>query len=345
MATPSHLVVAFDAMGGYNSPKAPVRAAAEASLQRRGFESVLVGDAARINEVLLSLPHNPEHLSVHHADEVVPMAASLGSSGDIYANSSIACAAALLGDGRVDALVTAGHPGVTVLAAAKHVPMIPGVRRAGLATVIPTARRRGKKKDPFSLLLDVGATVYADADELVAFGAMGAAYAQAISHNLRPTVALLSNSREPAGAPPAVREAHARLAELARSGHFTYLGLIEGHQLPAGEADVVVCEGFTGAVTVRLLEGIAEAAVDLARAAYDKKLVWKMGLSMLSGGLEQLRKLTDWNEYGGAPLLGFTRPVMVTHASSGSRAMLNAAKVAVKAVREGVAEKIEANLP
>src|SRR5690606_24709196 len=125
---------------------------------------------------------------------------------------------------------------------------------------------------PFSLFLDVGATDYATAYELVSFAVMGAAYARCISKNPCPRVALLTTSREPTIGPEAVVKAHHILSTMSDDQHFTFIGNIEANQLPAGAADVVVCEGFTGNIVVRLLEGIAETAVELARAAFDKKL-------------------------------------------------------------------------
>lgn len=339
------LTIAFDAMGGYHAPEAPVQAAAAASLEQ-DFHCVLVGDARRIDALLQNLPHNPEKLSVHHAPHTVAMGRRVtpGEDLDWLRHTSIDDAAELLGQGRVDALVTAGHAGLAILAMKRHVPMIAGLSRAAIAAVVPTHVRHGEKQDPFSLLLDVGATDHATAQELVAFAVMGAAYARCISQNPCPRVALLSNSREPRVGPPAVVEAHQLLAAMSDDEHFSFIGNIEGHLLPRGEAQVVVCDGWTGNIVVRLLEGIAETAVAVAREAYETKLRWRLGLSMLQGGLEQLRQLTDWKEYGGAPLLGFTRPVLVTHAGSSARVFGNAARVLAKTVRTDVISRIEANL-
>ena len=324
--------IAFDAMGGYNAPQAVVKAAARASLEH-SFHCVLVGDGSQLDPLLQNETHNPEKLSIHHAAGVISLGSrpdqALGGVGD----TSIERAAALLGSDQVDALVTAGNAGVATLAIKRHVPMLQGIRRAAIAAVIPTPRRRGAKKDPFCLLLDVGASVHTEAEDLSSFAVMGAAYARCISENPRPTVALLS-----------VVRAHRLLAGRAVDEHFEFIGNIEGHQLLSGEADVVVCDGFTGNITVRLLEGMADAAVDIAKAAYEKKLSWRLGLSMLSGGLEQLRRLTDWEQYGGAPLLGFQKPVLVTHSGSGERALVNAARVAARAVREGLVAQIQGKL-
>jgi len=338
------LTIAFDAMGGYNAPEAPVNAAAQASLEH-DFHSVLVGDAARIDRLLQQQPHNPEKLSVRNAPRAIAMGERIDPADKSWMKgTSIAEAARILGSGKVDGLVSAGHPGTVILAMKAHVPMISGVQRAAIAAVVPTHKRHGEVEDPFSLLLDVGATDRATAFELVQFAIMGAAYARCISKNPCPRVALLSNSREPDVGPPEVVEAHRRLAEMSDDEHFSFIGNVEGHVLPSGDAQVVVCDGWTGNIVVRLLEGIAETAVQIAHDAYEAKLKWRLGLSMLSGGLEQLRKITDWKEYGGAPLLGFNRPIVVTHAGSEERVLLNAARVVTKAARSDIISRIEANL-
>ena len=214
--------------------------------------------------------------------------------------------------------------------------------RTALAAVFPTETRRGEKEDPFSLILDVGATLHVDADALVAFAHMGSAYAARISRNPRPRVALLSNGTEPSKGPPEFVEAHRRLAN---DPHIEFIGNIEGIDLPRGKADVVVTEGFTGNVVLKMLEGISETVVDVARYAYRSKLAWKIGLWMLRGGIVQLKQLTDWQQYGGAPILGFDHPFIKAHGRSKARAISNAGKVAARAVSNDLANAIQALLP
>lgn len=335
--------VAIDAMSGYNSPEAPIEAAAELSLVRgEPLHLILVGDAHLINAVLAELEHNPERLSVVHSAHA--LRADQSPSRERLSGTSIERATRLLAEDRADALVSAANGGAVVLAAHDHVPTIPGIEHGAIAAVLPTRRRRGEKEDPFCLLLDVGATFHPSAEDLRSFGVMGAAYARAISKNDCPRVALLSASPEPTIGPANVVRAHDLLEEGSDEEHYAFIGNIEGHLLPTGEADVVVCDGFTGAILVRLIEGIAETALELARNAYDTKIRWRLALSMLSSGLEQLKHLIDWEEYGGAPLLGFSRPIIMTHGNSGTRAFRNAIKVAAKTVREDVIPTIRENL-
>jgi phosphate acyltransferase len=250
-------------------------------------------------------------------------------------------AAGLVAAGQAEALVSAGNTGASVLACARHFRLIPGVRRAALAAVYPTEIRRGAKEDPFSLLLDVGATLDCSADDLVAFAVMGAAYAARISKNERPRVALLSNGTEAGKGPKEVAGAHQILLQ---HGGLNFIGNVEGVDIPRGTADVVVCSGYVGNVVLKMLEGVQATVLSLARYAYKKNLLWRVALIMLSGGIKRLKEVTDWQEYGGAPLLGFDKLFIKAHGRSGERAIANAIKVAAKAVHTGLVPEIEKSM-
>lgn len=334
------ITVALDAMGGDQGVETAVRAAAAVSLQR-GPAVLLVGDQARIDAALSRCRYDASYLSVHHAPQAIEMDESPRVAVEAKPEASILVAARLVAEGAADALVSAGNTGASVLACARHFRKLPGVPRTALAAVFPTEQRRGEKDDPFSLVLDVGATLRADPDALVAFAHMGSVYASIISHNPRPRVALLSNGSEPYKGPPEVVEAHRRLA--ADPGlHF--VGNVEGVDLPRGKADVVVTDGYTGNVVLKMLEGVSETAVELARYAWRSRLSWKVGLWMMRGGVVQLKRLTDWRQYGGAPILGFDRPFIKAHGRSNARALANAIKVAAKVARNDLCRRIEDGL-
>jgi glycerol-3-phosphate acyltransferase PlsX len=216
-----------------------------------------------------------------------------------------------------------------VLACARRWKLLAGVRRAALAAVYPTELRRGDKDDPFSLILDVGATIDASAEDLVTFAVMGSAYARLISQNRRPRVALLSNGAEAGKGPQSVVHAHELLLQTTE---LNFIGNIEGLDIPRGVADVVVCSGFVGNVVLKMLEGISETMVRLARYAHKEKLTWRLGLVALKSAIDQLKELYDWEQYGGAPLLGFEHLFIKAHGRSSARAITNAIKVANKAL-------------
>lgn len=334
--------IAFDVMGSDAGPLEMVRGAAALTLGPAPIQALLVGDRVQIDEALAQVRHHAERVSVHHAPDFVAMHEKPQAALESKPNASVSVAARLVKDGEADAVVSAGNTGAGVLACAHHFELIPGVRRAALATVYPTAVGRGEKNDPFSLILDVGATVEATADDLVAFAVMGAAYARIISRNEHPTVALLSNGTESGKGPRSVVEAHQRLQRL---DGIRFIGNVEGIDIPKGTADVVVCDGFVGNVCLKMLEGVSETVLELARYAYKEKLLWRAGLAMLSSGIERIKAVTDWEQYGGAPILGFDRLFIKAHGRSKARAITNAGKVAARAVAKQLAPSIQQLLP
>lgn len=332
-------------MGSDHGPAEAVAAAAQLSIQRPDFHLILVGDVGEIGPMLDEHEYEPGRLSVRHTAQWVSMDESPRSALEEKPEASVLVACQLVSDGRADAVVTAGNTGAAILAAARKMGRIPGVRRAALAAVTPTEQTHGPNEDPFALLLDVGATLNASARDLVTFAIMGAAYAQAISGNPRPTVALLSNGTEAHKGPREVVEAHAMLSE---QHDVNFAGNVEGLDIPRGSVDVVVTNGFLGNVVLKMLEGIGEVISEIAKDASARKFLWRFGLTMLSSGLRQIQQALDWEQYGGAPILGFTQPIIKAHGRSKSRAIGNACKVAVKAARSDMTRVIEravSNMP
>lgn len=331
--------IVVDAMGGDHAPDEVVKGAAEASTSLDA-EIILVGDSARIAALLPSLRYDAAKLRIHHAADFITMEERASNAFAQKPDASIAVAAKLVRSGQGDALVSAGNTGASVLACARNWPLIPGVRRAALAAVYPTELKHGDKKDPFALILDVGATIEATADDLVAFAVMGAAYARIISKNRDPRVALLSNGSEAGKGPRSVVEAHARLSR----AELNFIGNLEGLDIPRGVADVVVCSGFVGNVVLKMLEGVSETVVRLARYAHKERLTWRLGLMALSSAIEQLKEVTDWRQYGGAPLLGFTHPFIKAHGRSNAQAIHNAIRVAHKSLAGNLTQLITQEL-
>jgi glycerol-3-phosphate acyltransferase PlsX len=344
MAAPASsptVTVAVDAMGGDHAPEEIVRGVATVSLEAPHVQSLLVGDAQAIGTLLAGMRHDPERIAVHHAPARVLMHEKPAEALAQKPECSIGVGARLVAQGAAAALVSAGNTGASVLACARAWNKVPGVRRAALAAVYPTEIRRGEKDDPFSLILDVGATLDVSAEDLVAFALMGSAYAARIAKNPRPRVALLSNGAEAGKGPPEIVEAHQLLT---RATELNFVGNVEGVDIPRGTADVVVCSGFVGNVVLKMLEGVSETAVRLASYAYKEKLLWRLGLLLLSGGFHRLKELTDWQQYGGAPVLGFDRIFIKAHGRSRARAIANAVKVAAKAAQADLPREIEAAL-
>lgn len=322
--------IALDAMGGDNAPEVVVQAACQLSLLEQSPNLLLVGDASQLTAITQGTQHDPNKIVIHHASQSISMEETPKTALAEKPDASVAVAAGLVASGKADALVSAGNTGAVLLAASQHFGRIPGIKRAALAAVYPTERRHGQKEDPFALMLDVGATLEVGAQELVAFAIMGSAYAACISTNNRPKVALLSNGSEPSKGSQAIVEAHQLLKQ---HPHLNFIGNIEGVDIPRGTADVIVTGGFVGNVVLKMLEGVSETVVGLARYAYRTKLLWRAGLWMLSSGIQRIKQLTDWQQYGGAPILGLNKVCIKAHGRSGEQAIANAVKVASKAVR------------
>ena len=332
--------IAFDAMGGDFAPGDVVRGAAWISLDT-DINVILVGDEKKITDTLKELKHNPENLSVFHTNQFVGMDEHPKEALEKKPKASILVAAQLVRDGKADALVSAGNTGACILTCARTFTKIPGIQKAALASVYPTEIRRGEKNDPFSLILDVGATVNVTAKDLVSFAIMGSSYASRISKNSKPRVAILSNGTEEIKGSAEMLEAYKLLKQYSK---INFIGNIEGIDIPKGTADVVVCSGFTGNIVLKMLEGVSETVMGLARYAYKKKFAWKIGLFMLKGAISQLKGITDWEQYGGAPLLGFENLFIKAHGRSKAKATSNAIKVAAKAVRGGLIQEISSSI-
>jgi len=327
--------IAVDAMGGDEAPREPVRGAALVSRQTE-LRIALVGDPERIEAELSQVEHERSRIDIVPARHVVHQDEKPREGLQSKPDASILVASRLLAAGEADALVSAGSTGALVLASAMVVPRIPGVQRSALAAVYPT-QQRANNPDRFSLLLDVGATVRCRPTDLLFFAYMGHAYASRISKVARPTVGLLNMGSEPTKGGDDLCEAHRLMRD---DPLLNFIGNVEGNGIPRGAADVIVCEGFVGNVTLKMAEGVNEVFKSLGKWAFKQSLLWKAGLLLLSGGLRRLKDVTDYSEYGGAPLLGFRAPIIKAHGRSRATAIGNAIKVAAKATRDDVCGEI-----
>jgi phosphate acyltransferase len=329
--------IAVDAMGGQHAPEAVVQGVADVSLHT-GIECVLVGDAKRIQTILDGIAYNPEHIDIVHAGEVIGLDEEPRAAIRQKRDASLLTAIRLTARGRCAATVTAGNAGAAILAGLHEFALLPGVRKVAMASVYPrNVDHPGQ--DPLALALDVGATVRCDALDLAQFGVMGAAYARVISKVDTPRVALLNMGADAAQGGAELAAAHRQLAAL--SG-LNFVGNIEGNELTSGKADVVVCEGLLGNIVLRLLESVANMAVDLTVSTAQRNWRWRAGLAIMSSGADRLRALADYASYGGAPILGFEQLLIKAHRRSTALSIANAVKVAAKAVRDAATREVGA---
>ncbi len=321
--------LAIDGMGGDNAPKAIVEGVCRAC-EAGNLQILLTGDKDLLEAELAHFPNVRKYIEVIHAPQSIPMDAKPREIFEKYPDSSMIKAAEIVSSGQADALISAGNTGALILASAQSIPRIKGVHRTALAAVYPTSNALDRE-DIFSLILDVGANITVDRDHMIHFALMGSAYAQKVKGVEKPLVGLLNMGSENNKGGPKYIEVNRILESLP---HINFYGNIEGSDLMKGVIDVVVTEGFIGNIAVKTMEGVAEAAMGLGRLAIRKKLIWKLGMLLLSGGIRKVKKISDYQEYGGAPILGLEKLVLKCHGRSTPRAIENAIKLAVKCSRD-----------
>lgn len=324
--------IIVDAMGGDSAPGPQIEGSVRAA-RELGVEIVLVGQEKVIHEHLGRLGYDGDAISIINATEVITNddepAKALRSKKD----SSIVVAANLLKRGEADALVSTGATGGVLSAGLLIVGRIEGVARPALAPIIPT------DKGP-ALLLDAGANSECKPENLLQFGVMGSIYAQNMLGKESPKVAIVNIGEEEHKGNTLTKEAYA----LLKSAPVNFTGNIEGREIPAGDADVIVCDGFVGNVILKLTEGLAQTLMGNVKQVFKKNAVSMVAAAMIKGGLKDLKKKMDYTEYGGALLLGTKSPVIKGHGSSNAKAVFSAIRQAKLLIETDVVTKIKTQL-
>lgn len=332
--------IAVDAMGGDYAPKEIIKGVVQALRDEPELQIVLVGDEDAIRHEL-AVNNYEKEIAIVHTTEAITMDDSPKKALSEKPNASITLAMQLLNDGRADALVSAGNTGGTVLACAKNLHMIEGLERSALAAIYPTAKFTPESRG-FALMLDVGATIHCTAKQLSHFAFMGSYYVSDILGVENPRIGLLNNGEEDTKGGPVLSQANRYMKS---EKDFNFIGNVEGKDILKSDVDVVVTEGFVGNIVLKLLEGVGEVAMDMGKYAFKKKLIWKVGLTLLAKGVKRIKEKTDYSEYGGAPILGFNKLVIKAHGRSNAKAIKNAVKVAMRSVEHDfvgqVAESIK----
>ena len=267
--------------------------------------------------------------SIRHASQVVDMSDNATDAVRRKKDSSISRAAELLAEGGADALVSAGHTGALVAAATIRLRTLPGVQRAGIAAVMPT-------QSSFFLMLDAGANVDCDPENLLHYGIMGSVYAREVLKVRNPRVGLMNIGSEANKGNELTRAAYKLLA----IAPINFIGNVEGHDLFDKGVDVVVCDGFVGNVTLKSCERLAKAISTWLRAELKQNLVRTLGAVLARDAFSSIRRRTNTEEYGGSPLLGVNGICIKAHGNSSPKAIRNAIRVA----REAVTQKVNPSI-
>ncbi len=324
--------IIVDAMGGDHAPKAIVEGCVHA-VQELGVSITLVGKETAIQKEIQELGYCGDAIEVVHVDDMIG-----GDEDPVVAikrkETSMRVALTMLKDGAGDAVVSAGNTGALIAGATLFLKRIKGVRRAALTPVMPTTN------GGCFLLVDAGANSDCTPAFLKQFAIMGSIYMKAVIGVAEPRVKVVNIGAEENKGPALMTETNALLKEIP----IRYEGYIEGRDIPFGEADVVVCDGFTGNIILKLMEGMGLGLAGMVKKVFMKNAISKMAALMVRKGILEFKKSMDYTEYGGAPVLGVTRPVIKAHGSSNGKAVFHAIRQAIKVVEERVVDSIAENI-
>jgi phosphate acyltransferase len=319
--------IALDAMGGDNAPDEIVKGALLAVEEHPGTTILLVGREEVLREKLAG--QTSPHIEIVDAREVVDMTDNALAPLRRKRNSSVRVCANLVAEGRADAMVSAGHTGAAMTSAYKVLGTIDGVSRPALAAILPN-------KVGHVVLLDVGANVDAKPESLREFAVMGHFYSQMIFGIKEPRVGLLSVGEEEGKGNQVTKETFRILKETG----LNFMGNAEGRDVYNGNMDVIVCDGFTGNVVLKASESLAEMMSKMIREEITRGVIRKIGALLTKGAFADIKKRTDYSEYGGAPLLGVKGGCIISHGRSNSKAIKNAIRVG----REFALNRIDAKI-
>ncbi len=328
---PPPMRIAVDAMGGDDAP-GPVVEGALAAARHLDLEVLLVGPTATLEA---ELARHPDALSlpvrIVEAPEVVGMADAPVASLRRKPRASVKVAAELVARGEADAMFSAGSTGASVMAAYAAFGMLPGVDRPALATTIPT--RAGRP----AVLLDAGANADCRPHHLLQFGVMGAVFTRVVLGVPAPRVGLLSIGEEETKGNDLTREAH----RLLKASGLNFIGNVEARDVYTGLADVIVCDGFTGNIALKISEGLVETVEALLGEELRGTFSSQVGYLLSRRAFRRFRRRVDYSEYGGAPLLGVAGLSIVGHGRSSAKAVRNAVAMAARFAGSDFLSRVE----
>jgi glycerol-3-phosphate acyltransferase PlsX len=317
--------IAIDAMGGDDGPGTIIDGALVAARHLQ-IGLLLVGDRDVIERELSRHPRaGALDLQTLHTPESISMSESATSALRRKPRASVRLAAEAVRDGDAAAFFSAGHTGASVMAAVGAFGRLPGVDRPALATIVPTRRQP-------AVLLDSGATVECRPQHLVQFAVMGVAYARVALGCRAPRVGLLSVGEEESKGNELTRDAH----QLLKAAPIDFVGNVEGPHVFAGDVDVIVCDGFTGNVTLKISEGLVDAVQSLLHEELSATFGTRVGYLLSRQAFRRFRKRVDSSEYGGAPLVGLNGLCVVGHGRSSAKAVRNGVAMAARFVSQGL---------
>ncbi len=321
--------IAVDGMGSDHGPQVVVEGAVQAANDFAQLEIVLVGQPEALKSELSKHHVVGGKITIHPASEIVTMGDSPVAALKKKKDSSISVCVDLLKNKQVDAVMTAGNTGAAVAASALLLGLLPGIKRPGIAIGTPTLHG-------ISVAMDVGANLNPSAEELFQYAVMAEVYARCIFKKKRPSVALLNIGEEESKGTEALKEAY----KILRDSPLNFVGNIEGRDFFTGKVDCIICDGFVGNVVLKMMESVLETATAVIGRELRKSPISMLGAWLCKPAFTAIRKETNYEEAGGAPLLGVNGTVIISHGISSAKAIRNAIRVAGEIVSTKVNDLI-----
>lgn len=324
--------IIVDAFGGDNAPLEMIKGAKMAQ-QEYGVQVLLSGERDSIAACAKENGLDISDIEIIDAEGMIPVEADPTTLLKEYENCSMAAGLRALKEGKADAFLSAGSTGALVVGASLIIKRIKGVRRTAIPTVIPN-------ETGCFMLIDSGANAEVNSDMLLQFGMMGSVYMNKIMGVASPRVGLINIGTEESKGLDLHREAYQKLSHAP----IHFIGNVEARGLPMGDCDVAVCDGFTGNVVLKLIEGMAKFFSHQLKGMLMRSTKTKIAALMLKDGISEFKSKLDYSEYGGAPLLGISKTVIKAHGSSDAKAIKNAIRQAKECIENGVIDTIADNL-
>lgn len=328
------ITIALDALGGDYGARPNVLGALQA-VKRLQMRVVLVGDETVLKQELAAQGYTtlPENLSIRHAPDVIDMSADPAREVRAKKTASIVVCAAMVRRGEADAFVSAGHSGAAMVAALFGMGRIKGVHRPAIATPMPTYQG-------VSLLLDGGANADCKPVHLLQFAVMGSAYMQKVFDVANPKVGVLSIGEEETKGNHLVKNTVPHMREIG----VNFQGTLEGRDVNTGDTDVIICDGFVGNIVLKMAEGLAKTMINLIKREIKKRPLAILGALLSKGAFAAVKKHTDPDYYGGAPLVGVNGVAIISHGKSSDVAIFHALKTAEKLVKKNFIADVAARI-
>ena len=322
--------IIVDAMGGDNAPDVPVKTSVKAINNKENIDIVLVGKKEVIEEKLAGLKYDESRLEIIDARGIITNDEEPVKAVKQKKDASLVVAAKLLSEGKGDAMLSMGSTGALLAAGILIVGRIKGVLRPALGTLIPTDK--GGK-----LMLDVGANTNCRSQNLLQFAMMGRIYMNKVMGIENPKIGLVNNGAEEGKGNDLTKETY----QLLKASESNFIGNLEGREMMQGDADVIVCDGFTGNIILKTLEGMGKVVSKNLKEIFKGGILKTLGGLFVLKGLKEFKKKMDYREYGGAPLMGLKKPVIKGHGSSDEKAAYMTLMQIEKVVLGDITKEIE----